>query len=301
MGFGGGRSEGDGIPSRDAPEPPVSEPAWLEPPQPQDLLLTLLADNVRHRHERVWSGGIVRLLGVFDFSAGASRVALARLVHRHLLEREKVGRTVRYRMTTRAEELLREGDDTIFTLGRADSRDDSATIVFHTLPEELRVQRSRLARRLRFLRFGSVQDGIWVCMGDREEEVLAELERLDVTAYCSVVVGRLSDRPGLQPLVDRAWDLPALAARYETFVAAFAPYRHRPPADDRDAFCVRTKLMHTFRQFPLLDPGVGGRWWPVPPSRAQAVDLFAALYTRLAPPAHRYFDAVTDIETAGVR
>ena len=63
-----------------------------EPLQPQDLVITLLGTYVRPvRGDRVWSGGLVALLGELGFSHGAARVALTRLVRRGLIARERPG------------------------------------------------------------------------------------------------------------------------------------------------------------------------------------------------------------------
>lgn len=65
---------------------------------------------------------------------------------------------------------------------------------------------------------------------------------------------------------------------------------HRP---DPGAFWLRTKLVHTFRQFPALDPELPAELIAVPAKRAAAVSLFHDLYAALAPAAQRHFDEVT--------
>ena len=96
------------------------------------------------------------LLDELGFSHGAARVALTRLVRRGLIARERSGRLVHYRVTPRCDRLLAEGDGRIFTLGAVRAGRDCWTIVWHQIPEDRRLERSRLARRLRFLGFGSV-------------------------------------------------------------------------------------------------------------------------------------------------
>lgn len=274
---------------------------WLEPPQPQDLVLTILADNVRGRLDRVWSGGLVKLLEEFGFSVGSSRVALGRLAHRDLISRVKEGRVVYYQLTERTQRLLREGDSQIFTLGHDDRDDETLTVLMHTLPEELRLERGRLGRRLRFLRFGLVQDGTWISAGVREAETLAVLTELDVARYCSVLMGRRSNQQPMQSLLERAWDFPGLNQRYDAFVEGFGKYMDEAPADDRSAFWVRTQLIHNFRQFASLDPGVRSHEFPYSPNRAVAIGIFSRIYSDLQTPAQRYFDEVTSAEKAEVR
>jgi len=261
--------------------------------KPQSLVITLLGAYVHPNDRKVWSGGVVRLLGEFGFSVGAARVALARLTRRRLLARVRDGRLVHYRLTDRAAALLEEGDRRIFSVGRDIQGADEWTILWHAIPEEQRLERGRLVRRLRFLGFGSVQDGVWVSPHDREREVAALLEELSLVNHAAILVGRPAGGIDFAAFAARAWDVDELTKRYRTFVNAFARYGRRNGLDDREAFVVRTRLVHAFRQFPFLDPGLPDELVPTHGQRARAVDLFHDLYGSLAEPAHRHFDVTT--------
>lgn len=262
---------------------------------PQDLVLTLFGAYVTPRQDAVvWSGGLVALLAEFGFSAGAARIALARMVHRGLLARHKAGRLVSYTLTARAVAILAEGDRRIFSLG-SDSSAAAATVwtvLWQAVPEEHRRARERLVRRLRFLGFGSLQDGTWLAPHDREREVAALLAELGVTEHAAVLLGRPGTLIGCDALLARAWDLARLAARYEAFVAEFGGV-DRASLDDRAAMVLRTRLVHLFRQFPSLDPELPADVAEPPPARAAAVTLFHDLYPALAEPALRHFTEVT--------
>jgi phenylacetic acid degradation operon negative regulatory protein len=264
--------------------------------RPQNLVVTLLGAYVYPDDRLVWSGGLVRLLGELGFSPGAARVALARLTRRDLLARVRDGRRVHYRVTPRATALLREGERRIFTLGRDDRPAGEWTILSHAVPDERRRERGRLARRLRFLGFGSLQDGVWISPHDRAAEVASLLEELDLVGHAAVVLGRPAGPTDLEALVARAWDVDGLARRYRAFELAFGRHAKRAEGSglaDRDAFLVRTRLAHTFRQFPSLDPGLPDEVVPTNGHRARAVALFHDLYAALAGPAGRHFAGAT--------
>ena len=260
-------------------------------PAPQDLVLTLLGANLEPRDgSEVWSGGLVRLLGEFGFSAGAARVALNRLVARDLLARTRDGRHVHYALTPRTVSVLTEGDRRIFTLGRASRLETTWTVLWHSIPEERRVARTRLVRRLRFLGFGPVQDGTWLAPHDREQEVAKLLAEHEVTEYAGVLLGRPATSVDFAVFVTRVWDLAELAARYESFVEC---HRRCAVRDDREALLLRTRLVHTFREFPFLDPELPEDLVPPPRHRAEALALFHDLYPALAEGARGYFDSST--------
>ncbi|TDQ01045.1 PaaX family transcriptional regulator [Labedaea rhizosphaerae] len=265
------------------------------PPQdisPQDLAMTLLGAYVPDREQAlVWAGGLVALLTEFGCTQNAARVALSRMVQRDLLERERDGRLVRYRLTKRTRDALAEGDRRIFRFGEQPESVDCWTVLWHAIPDERRDARRRLAVRLRFLGFGSVQDGLWLAARDREAEVAALLAELRVERHAGLLTGKPSRIVDVRAAVARAWDLDELAERYRRFVHT---YRGVEPAvlDPAAAFGIRTRMTHEFRQYPLLDPELPARLVPPPAARADAVAVFHELYPALAPAAQRYFDEV---------
>ena len=270
-----------------------------DPLQPQDLVVTLLGTYVRPFGRAVWSGGLVMLLREFGFSDGAARAALTRLVRRDLIARVRSGRLVHYSLTPRCERLLIEGDGRIFTLGRLPANIGPWTVLWHQIPEDRRLERGRLGRRLRFLGFGSVQDSVWVSPHDHRDEVAELLRELGVDEHAIVFVSLLGSGSGggLPALVARAWNLSGLEERYDAFCSGFDRYlaSDAPLLSDREAFLVRTRLMHTFRGFAQLDPELPEELAPLSGPRTRAAEIFEALYTGLAASSQRHFDAVTAV------
>lgn len=270
--------------------------------QPQDLGLTILGSHLREPGDLAWSGGMVELLGEFGFSTAAARAALSRLAARELVGRVKRGRQVFYALTDRAEALLAEGDRRIFTFGRPSAGAERWTVLWHSLPEERRMERARLGSRLRFLGFGSVQDATWVAPHDREEEVVAALETLGVADYAYVLVGRPTGALHTDAVIEQAWDLAEVTRAYEDFQDEFDRYRTeraRTALDDREAFLVRTRAVHLFRGFPFLDPELPDETMPRPELRPRVVETFHALYDALRAPAERHFAAVASAPADG--
>jgi len=83
----------------------------------------------------------------------------------------------------------------------------------------------------------------------------------------------------LAALVAQAWDLPAIEQRYEEFLAEFAS----PSAADPLTRLI--ELVHAWRRFPSVDPGLPARLLPARWSGARAAKLFAARHARWSPEA----------------
>lgn len=266
--------------------------------QPQDLALTILGAYVRRPQQRTWSGAMVEVLREFEFSIEASRAALARLATRGLLERHRDGRFVSYSLSPSAQELLADGDRRIFSFGRTVARGDVWTFLWHGLPEARRLERTRLATQLRFLGFGSLQDGVWVAASDREPEVLRLLARLEIGDFASVFSGRLSRDLEPAALIATAWNLERVGEAYAGFVeryAGLADAAGRERLDDRAAFVTRTRMIDEFRAFPSLDPELPAALAPETfARRTRAVEIFDAVYTGLEPSAARHFAALVE-------
>jgi phenylacetic acid degradation operon negative regulatory protein len=165
-------------------------------------------------------------------------------------------------------------------------------VLWHALPESLRVQRARFAAQLRFLGFGSVQDATWVAARDREVEVRRLLAQLGIEAYVSVLVGRLAHDPPPRALVAQAWRMEETAARYEAFLADqrdLVSARGRARLDPAEAFRRRMLMLHRFRAFPSADPELPPDIDPLGELRARVVDCFTQLYEALQAPSEAYF------------
>lgn len=264
----------------------------------QGFILTLLAIYGRSYGQPVWSGGLVRLLGEAGYSATAARATLNRLVGRSMLDRRRDGRLVRYQITARCAELLAEGDRRILTLGDPGAWDGTWTAVVHTVPESRALELNRLGRRLRFLGFRPVQDSIWLSPNTRDREVHNLAVSIGIIGQIAVIVGTSPSDLAADQLLERTWNLDGLCAQYECFNKRFGPHvTARPGAkpaspihSDQDAFLVRARAAHQFRQFAMLDPNVPEVLLPRPTARLDAAKTFHRVMSRLEQAGQRHFE-----------
>jgi phenylacetic acid degradation operon negative regulatory protein len=252
---------------------------------PQHLIVTLLGDYWSGRKEHLPSAALVALTNEFDITSTSARAALSRLARRGLLDSTKDGRRTFYGLTPSAEQVLDEGFRRIVTFGLDEGPwDESWVVVIFSVPEDQRDVRHVLRTRLRWLGFAPLYDGSWVSPRADPEEPIALLDELGV-ASATVLVARVAHTlNGGDPL--SAWDLDALRASYDEFIATFGPLLDRAgrgQVDAAEALVARTHVMDVWRQFPNVDPELPEDALPAGWPRRQAQQIFADVYDALGP------------------
>lgn len=256
---------------------------------PAEFLLTLAGVHRSHIGQAVWSGSMVRILEDLGIPESACRVALFRLTARGVVTRENRGRLTFYRISERAARGFDETDRRVLGFGRG--VDPGHTVVWHTLPESSRGDRTRLARRLRFIGFGALQDGTWIALQDRYTEALDIVGRLDLVDHCAVLAGRDAELSNPRLIAETAWDLDGLKETYKKFLETVAR-KNVPRSNPKDIFFFRVLMAHEYRTFPALDPEREGLDTELDTLRRQVVSRFHELFFKLQATAEQYADEV---------
>ncbi len=251
----------------------------LEPPparaavSTQFVIFNLFGDYILPRGGRIWTNQLLRMLALLGIGERAARSTLARMKHKGWLATEKFGRRTQHCVTRRGRAILEQGNQRIFEPPMA-TWDGQWRLVVYSLPEEKRELRNELRKKLIWYGFGNLSPGAWVSPHDRRAELEALFDELGVSPYASVFTGRQDGRHTDQELVRRCWDIPALAAAYERFVARYqAPYealRAQVASGDlaaltpEAAFVRRFWLTYDFQPFPRTDPNLPPALLPYP-------------------------------------
>ena len=216
-------------------------------------LLTVLGEFVLPRQQPVWTAALTDTLELLGIEHRAARQALARTGADGLIASTKVGRRAQWNLTDSGRRLLSDGAERIYTFAAETlDWDGEWLVLLVSVPETERGLRRRARTRLAWAGFGSPAPGVWVtplsALADEAGEVLADLG-LNKSVFS--FVGRHAGIGHEPDLVDRAWDVAEIAARYERFLATFAEL---DPADDTEALLFQIHLVHQWRRFPFLDP-----------------------------------------------
>ncbi len=258
-------------------------------PRAGSLAVTIFGDSIAHQGHSVWLGGLVTVLQEFGLNPRQSRTAIFRLGREGWLTPALSGRRSYYCFTASGERQYARAAERIYAPVAPDW-DGHWTLVTAVGLEG--VSRDELRRRLGWLGFGSLGGGLLA----HPQAPLATVQDVvrELGCEAQVVVWRATTvlEAPLVALVRSSWRLDELAARFAQFAARFAPFEALlaavPMLEARDAFVLRTLLIHEYRRVLLkgteLPPALLPAQWPGHAAR----DLTAALYRRLHEAASAY-------------
>lgn len=252
--------------------------------RPQDLVFSFFGGVVQGRDlPPIPTSVFLRLFSGLGAAEASARATLARMTRRGLLERVRDGRSVRFRLTATAAELLRKGDQRVSAEAPFEHPDGQWTLLSYSMPESRRDLRHKLRSALVWAGFGGVRDGLWIAPGTVDvAAVFADAglpEAVDLAEWFSA-----SPLPGVdvESLIRRAWPVDRIGERHNAFITAWWDAPH-----DEDPLVQITLLGADWLQVLRADPGLPARFlapdWPA----AQSAAVFRRCYAALLPAAER--------------
>ena len=244
------------------------------------LLFTVLGEFVLPTGGSAWTSTFIETFSRLGVEEKAIRQALARTGADGWIKPERHGRRTRWQLTPAGNRLLTEGTERIYAFaGTQRDWDGSWLLVLTRVPESDRAARHLLRTRLSWAGLGSPTPGVWITTHtDRIGEVEDVLRQAGVTDR-QIFVGEHRGGGELETLVAQGWDLPAIEKAYEEFLADFAS------SSAPDPLIRLTELVHAWRRFPSIDPGLPAKLLPARWSGARAAKLFAARHAKWSPDA----------------
>lgn len=254
---------------------------------PRQLILSLFGLYARDEPHWLSVRALIALMADVDVDAAATRSSVSRLKKRGVLDAARVDGQAGYALSDTALAVLREGDARIWSRPRA-SVDDGWLVVVFSVPEAERGKRHELRSLLTRLGFGTAAPGVWVAPGTAYDETLATLDRQGLTSYTELFRGDYLGAGSAAVRVGEWWDLPAIAARYDEFLADHATLTRLRDPEPARAFAAYVPMLTAWRRLPYLDPGIPLDLLPDGWPGGGAGDLFLELDDRLRGPAAKH-------------
>jgi phenylacetic acid degradation operon negative regulatory protein len=250
----------------------------------RSALFDLYGDHLLARGGQAPVAALVRLLAPLGIAPPAVRTGVSRMVRQGWLEPVTLPGGRGYRASARCVQRLDETVARVYRVGAPAWDGCWNLVVVAHLPD--RGSRERLRAGLAFLGYGALGDRTWVAPRAApgvDELLLAE------GGHAERFTARYDGQD--TELVQRAWDLGALADTYERWLAEAAVLVSRRSQRDVDAFALRFELVHQWRKFLFSDPGLPAALLPPGWPGEQAAAFFGTEAERLRAAASRHVDA----------
>jgi phenylacetic acid degradation operon negative regulatory protein len=274
---------------------PVNPPGGSNT-RPTSLIFSLYGDLVHGSAPAVkpalWLGTLVELMAAFGVSEAAVRQAVSRMARQGWLRAERNGKRAYYTVTDRGRRRIEELSPRIY--GPVIEWDGKWRVLAATIDE--RDTRTRLRQELRVLGWAPLSPAVWLSPADALGSAVEAAERYGASGESHLFVGTYEGPLSDRELVERCWDLPAIAGAYEQFIATYRPRLEvelrAGGLGERAAFAERLWLVHEFRKFAYLDPGLPSELVPAHWPGTIAAGIFREYYAVLAPKARQFLSSV---------
>jgi phenylacetic acid degradation operon negative regulatory protein len=262
--------------------------------QARSLLFDLWGDYIQHVGGEVWTSTLARYMAEFGIQDAALRQVLSRTVRQGWLQARRVATRSCYSLTDRGLRRMAEASRRVYNPVEA-PWDGQWRLLIYSMPEEIRSKRDELRRELTWTGFAPLAPGTWISPNLLEEAARELLRRYDIEPYVTPFVARHTGAESPEALVRRCWDLEGIAAGYDRFIAHWQPrmeeFAAQPGLPDDRCFVERIELVHDYRKFLFVDPGLPRELLPAGWRGVDARQLFQAYYGLLSPGARCFMDA----------
>ncbi|MFJ7992714.1 phenylacetic acid degradation operon negative regulatory protein PaaX [Peribacillus frigoritolerans] len=264
----------------------------------QSMIFTIYGDYIRNYGSKIWIGSLIRLLKEFGHNEQGVRVAVSRMVKQGWIQSEKQGNKSYYFLTDRGVQRMDEAANRIYKM-KPNEWDGKWRILMYTIPEDKRQLRDDLRKELLWSGFGSFSSGCWISPNDLEKQINRLIEKYDIDEYVDFFISEYKGPKKNQSLVEKSWQLEEIENKYEEFIEKYSKQFivhqsiiSRGEMSDADCFVERTNLVHEYRKFLFIDPGLPKELLPSKWNGNHAALLFSQYYQVLAEPASRFFESV---------
>ena len=266
----------------------------------RSLLVTVWGDTIRPLGGEIAVGSLIRLMAPLRLSPRAVRAAVLRMAAQGWLRPRREGRRAFYALTEAGALRVEQGVRRVYRL-RPDPWDRRWRLLTYVIPEGRRADRDRLRRELAWLGLGPLSRSTWLTPHDLASVLRALVASRGLTVEVALFDARHLGPDGAQALVRRCWDLDAIASRYRAFVAAartradtFRRRLREGRVPDAASFAEKIRLVHEYRKFLFVDPGLPPELLPPRWPGWDAARLFQETYEMLDGPAARFVAAAVD-------
>lgn len=253
------------------------------------LLVTIFGDAIAPRGAAATLGSLIRLAEPFGLTERLVRTSVARLAQDDWLSPRRDGRLSEYRLSATGERRFSEATRRIYGVTPS-TWDGRWTLLL--MPQGMGRPTDAVRDELQWLGFGQLAPGVFAHPTRTREDATGCVRSLGAAAAAFVALESATGDVDVDRALARAgWDLADLETRYRRFVRAFRPaldaVTNGAPSP-RDAFVLRTLLIHEYRRIHLRDPLLPAALLPDRWIGGEAYELTRSIYARVFDPAESF-------------
>ncbi|WP_458415310.1 phenylacetic acid degradation operon negative regulatory protein PaaX [Schinkia sp. CFF1] len=264
----------------------------------RSMIFTLYGDYISHYGNEIWIGSLIRLLEEFGHNDQSVRAAISRMGKQGWVTSTKKGNKSYYSLTKMGVARIEEAAKRIFKLN-PEKWDGYWRTLTYTIPEEKRSIRDELRQELVWSGFGMLLNSCWISPNNLEDEAKILIKKYNIEQYVHFFVSEYKGPAENETLVRTCWDIDNINAKYEEFISVYSKKyvidkNKITSGEMTDAACFveRAKLVHQYRKFLFIDPGLPEELLPSKWLGGHAAALFSDYYKTLAEPANQFFESV---------
>jgi len=264
------------------------------------MILTIFGDYIRPNGNKIWIGSLIRLLKEFGHNEQSVRVSVSRMMKNGLLQSEKKGNKSYYSLTPRGVSRVDEAARRIYKL-TSHEWDKKWRVIMYNIPEEKRQIRDELRKELMWIGFGSLSNGCWISPNNFKKEINLLISKYKIEEYVHLFLSEYVGPQSNLALVEKCWSLHEIEEKYEQFIDTYSKkfiirqsIIQSGQVTDDECFVERANLVHEYRKFLFVDPGLPKELLPERWNGNHAALLFNQYYQMLAGPANRFFEEVQE-------
>ncbi len=269
--------------------------------RPNSFIFTLYGDMV-HRlagDGALWIGGLIRLMAAFGVSSQAVRQAVSRMTRQGWLIARREGNRAFYMVTARGRRRIEELSPRIY--GPVIEWDGRWRLLTYAIGEAQRQGRERLRKELAALGWAQLSSSTWISPSNALEAAREAAEATVALGATDLFEAEYRGPRSDRALLERCWNVDSIAAAYREFISRYRPRFDleiaRGELSDEGAFVERLWLVHDYRKFAYLDPGLPSELLPAHWPGTAAAALFREYYAALEKKSQRYFHLCSRLRT----
>ena len=264
----------------------------------RSMIFTIYGDYIRHYGGEIWIKSLIELMKVFGHNEQSVRAAISRMHKQGWVSARKEGNKSYYYLTELGMERMEEAAKRIFKL-KPLKWDGHWRIFIYSIPEEKRNIRDELRKELVWSGFGQLGNSVWISPNNLTRQVNILIEKYQIRPYVhffeSVYIGPWNHAD----LIKTCWNLDGINEKYGQFISSCKKRwlktkdrLSKGQMDDAECFAERTRLVHEYRKFLFIDPGLPEELLPSRWLGVEAANLFSNYYKDLAEPSSRFFEKI---------